>query len=1521
MWLYISVGVWHSCGITDSGLLKCWGCGGHDKLGRPIGISAWGESINKGQCSVPEGVAGWLSVSSGEYHTCAVAMNGSGYCWGCTCNPLLCPAWNSTDVDFGQCNVPPTIQWSHIAAGIYHSCGLTQEGIVLCWGALPNASLSFLNANGVREEQDPSIKTRFNYGQANPPSIEQWMNPALFASFGVYDNDILVLPVTQNSLPGSYYLFSFPVLNPTKQSPAVNLSIYSDGVELSAIRVTNAPDPLGPTRVVSCLEGTYDPERCIPCPAGRYAISCGVSTCASCNLGQYSTFGKSICTDCPVGTYADVPGSTICMACPQGTFGNVTGAVSAYDGCLACQPGKFSNTYHQYDAVALVWNVVGSTSCELCPKGYFCSGGSNKISCPSGTWSDSEGAVDSSVCVKCPLSDSCTNAWPYFTCVANNGFANDEIFFLLESCNKECLSLNNEMGQCVFQQGQNNGCSIGYDGPTCNRCGSNYYADFTYGKCELCPSNSNVLLSVLEMFAFAVAGFLLICEILALDWRVPAYFRSFLIFLQFQDLCLSVDTRWPDFVANYVQWLRILDFNIPSTNPECFIVNTASNWFFFYKEKILVPLIVLGACIVQSFVPFFKVFSPIKKAFSRWTCSVGGWYAIPFLLCLLESLNCICVPEGYELLKTTWNNCSYPSTRLVLNENPYLACSESPIQTAQSISIWILVSVLVLLSSIFLFIPQNQTPSKSGSLTLFNFGETYDRNNNIFGSGWMYKLEAEILQSKNLLESAKLELERIREIQLDEQAQGKKREFLQASQNYLLLTNAYEVYSDRHFMLSEMLEDLKEVLQLDMVFKNQELKTKQCQAIKICSLRLKQSMINFVYTVQYQKNLIRSAFRILNAAAFNQKKSWFHQSILFIKWTSLKRNLKKWNSNKDSFTKFTAEFTFWLCSGVLFPFAIIWIFSHWTTELLQSHFPPKDQICIKYIWATYGPKTEFEGQVVRVDPDCRNQNHFGYLRNKVALIKRGRGTMHESTLIKVDWAINACAAAVIIVNCGNSRFIPKVVAENFMLVRACTIPVIAISARDAQKIGNGSYVSINLKFSVKMIGLDRLNSFLHSSFCSSVLDLYKPEKRWFCILAFLRFTGTVFCCSLGKRYFNSQAYPVLFIQLVHSVLSLQCPYTDEGLNKIEIVSSFCCLFTALCVAAVTSILGQTSEGSAGLELQGTAGTYEDMIRWQSFTCLSYAIFIIFITTSTYIFTKMVQLLLEILINSAFFENTKIVKKISTLAIAEEILPEPHQIDSIFQSALHAISEHLRVLPKSSLCDCALGSVLGAISKQNEIEEMKSLIKNEKINLYPWVHTCEIGAAGFCQGKNIKVFLHRLSGCILEIAANSAGEIRFRPSFADKIYSLVDGMVWEREIFFSGKSAAFFETYIESYSGAVFATDFGCWKFELHTPDVEIMHQNKLIKIVLSRWGCAICIMNKTGVIIEMGCEPKISVPNSVLTFVETCRPRYENALMAVTSAQRYMLSLRIFSILDILLFIAVHSLVFRKPRTESDCCY
>ncbi len=103
----VGVGAFHTCGVSTSGTIDCWG------------ITGSGGGRAHGQVDHAPSDSGYVTVGSGDYHNCALKSSGYVTCWG-------------NDV-WGQAT-PPSVPFEQIVVGAYHNCGLKSDGTVQCWG-------------------------------------------------------------------------------------------------------------------------------------------------------------------------------------------------------------------------------------------------------------------------------------------------------------------------------------------------------------------------------------------------------------------------------------------------------------------------------------------------------------------------------------------------------------------------------------------------------------------------------------------------------------------------------------------------------------------------------------------------------------------------------------------------------------------------------------------------------------------------------------------------------------------------------------------------------------------------------------------------------------------------------------------------------------------------------------------------------------------------------------------------------------------------------------------------------------------------------------------------------------------------------------------------------------------------------------------------------------------------------------------------------------------------------------------
>ncbi|MCL2825403.1 MAG: RCC1 repeat-containing protein, partial [Polyangiaceae bacterium] len=123
----IDCGGEHTCAVGTSGALWCWGDNTYGQLGDTSVLTKRSPTI------VPGFSQKAVAVSLGEHHSCVITTQGTVWCWGR--NHLGQLGINST-----QAIVGPT-QVTELGSGVKtisshgnHTCAITAAGGVMCWG-------------------------------------------------------------------------------------------------------------------------------------------------------------------------------------------------------------------------------------------------------------------------------------------------------------------------------------------------------------------------------------------------------------------------------------------------------------------------------------------------------------------------------------------------------------------------------------------------------------------------------------------------------------------------------------------------------------------------------------------------------------------------------------------------------------------------------------------------------------------------------------------------------------------------------------------------------------------------------------------------------------------------------------------------------------------------------------------------------------------------------------------------------------------------------------------------------------------------------------------------------------------------------------------------------------------------------------------------------------------------------------------------------------------------------------------
>jgi alpha-tubulin suppressor-like RCC1 family protein len=133
----LAAGTEHTCAITVSSRITCWGRPNASFLGFEEENSDGVGEVILVDSPVKIPLSGAIDVTAGQSHTCATVRGGSVYCWGD-------PSFNRTGPATTTKNVLPRIVPGVTAvaleAGRAHTCAATDSG-VKCWGFNLNGQL------------------------------------------------------------------------------------------------------------------------------------------------------------------------------------------------------------------------------------------------------------------------------------------------------------------------------------------------------------------------------------------------------------------------------------------------------------------------------------------------------------------------------------------------------------------------------------------------------------------------------------------------------------------------------------------------------------------------------------------------------------------------------------------------------------------------------------------------------------------------------------------------------------------------------------------------------------------------------------------------------------------------------------------------------------------------------------------------------------------------------------------------------------------------------------------------------------------------------------------------------------------------------------------------------------------------------------------------------------------------------------------------------------------------------------
>lgn len=122
-WQNVSAGTSHSCAMRAGGSVYCWGRNTSGQVGDGSTVQA--------PSPVAVGVGGWTSVRAGGDSSCGL-IAGELHCWGEAGSYQL--GNGGTTDQLAPLQIGVSADWTSVAMGVTHACGVRDGGALYCWG-------------------------------------------------------------------------------------------------------------------------------------------------------------------------------------------------------------------------------------------------------------------------------------------------------------------------------------------------------------------------------------------------------------------------------------------------------------------------------------------------------------------------------------------------------------------------------------------------------------------------------------------------------------------------------------------------------------------------------------------------------------------------------------------------------------------------------------------------------------------------------------------------------------------------------------------------------------------------------------------------------------------------------------------------------------------------------------------------------------------------------------------------------------------------------------------------------------------------------------------------------------------------------------------------------------------------------------------------------------------------------------------------------------------------------------------
>lgn len=145
--VYVGAGVRHTCALLEDGHVKCWGDSQSGRLGYSVGEDIGDDEV-PGDVGVVILGGSVEQLAVGDQHNCAVLEGGTLRCWGLNFEGNVLGYGDVGNV--GDDEIPSSVGdvffgkdvlIARVSAGFTHSCALSTDDDVYCWGNNENGKL------------------------------------------------------------------------------------------------------------------------------------------------------------------------------------------------------------------------------------------------------------------------------------------------------------------------------------------------------------------------------------------------------------------------------------------------------------------------------------------------------------------------------------------------------------------------------------------------------------------------------------------------------------------------------------------------------------------------------------------------------------------------------------------------------------------------------------------------------------------------------------------------------------------------------------------------------------------------------------------------------------------------------------------------------------------------------------------------------------------------------------------------------------------------------------------------------------------------------------------------------------------------------------------------------------------------------------------------------------------------------------------------------------------------------------